>query len=656
MDLKDLNNFIGKLTENVINKINEDVIDGWKYNNLTITKNDLESTALNWAENYWYNVSNNERPQGKMSAFEDDYGPTDVDFDESLLTTYLSLCEKYKNDPEIQEKYSDETSEVEPYTLERIGEIFGLDMKTMNQLMSISRDKFPSLSDQERINGLYRSLENIAGKDLEQSVYYYIQQNLKTESMKLTGDLIKETIIKPIVERYLKEAEMEFTDDDDYDRHVYRSSQERLRDRGEVYDKDAIENKNDPFWNRSYDDDIEESTTTTSVGGTGGFGYDAPAFGADKETSRRDFFSGGMRNEGNDRFHLSIKNLVENSLKKKGLISEANEKKLYYNKVLEALKDNTLFNDPSWISEYETLKNNSLNKNKSDHFLVNGQLWKTGMFQKLLQNNPQLMNNSRFVDVYENVRDDRGNIAGDKGRDNLKQMDREFELNKDNPEWLEKNKDKYIKQIQAYRGGYGGKKWHQDFELNKDNSEWLEKNKDKVKKFGNKLLRLGLGKLRKTSIPMVNQVINRLLNYIGNIYSERKYPIGKQIDPNSNTNKLIYVYSDEPLNLNKTYKVSQEGRIENAKPISSWKSINDDIIEKFESGQVSETDLTKILNIKDSNEFLDAVSILADDEINSEYINDNADYFISSMKGAIDREEYQKRGGMGDIEMQYRKI
>ena len=80
------------------------------YNGLVITGEELESCALNFAENYWYDKSNFERPQSAIECFYEDFGESDEDMieHEGLLFLYFGLCEKYRNDPEIKEKYYEE--------------------------------------------------------------------------------------------------------------------------------------------------------------------------------------------------------------------------------------------------------------------------------------------------------------------------------------------------------------------------------------------------------------------------------------------------------------------------------------------------------------------------------------------------------------------
>jgi len=79
----------------------------YNYNGLVITSEELESCALNYAENYWYDKSNFQQPQSQMQCFYEDFGESDEDMQihMDLLSDYFYLCEKYRNDPEIREKY-----------------------------------------------------------------------------------------------------------------------------------------------------------------------------------------------------------------------------------------------------------------------------------------------------------------------------------------------------------------------------------------------------------------------------------------------------------------------------------------------------------------------------------------------------------------------
>jgi len=79
----------------------------WKYNNLTITQEELESVAEFYAENYLYDTANGTRPERPLQAFEDDFGSTDdAEAYLDLYAEFFALCEKYKNDPELIAKYT----------------------------------------------------------------------------------------------------------------------------------------------------------------------------------------------------------------------------------------------------------------------------------------------------------------------------------------------------------------------------------------------------------------------------------------------------------------------------------------------------------------------------------------------------------------------
>jgi hypothetical protein len=74
---------------------------------LEITSEELQSCALNYAENYWYDKSNNQRPQSQIRCFYEDFGETDEDMERymDLFSEYFTLCEEYRSDPEIRGKY-----------------------------------------------------------------------------------------------------------------------------------------------------------------------------------------------------------------------------------------------------------------------------------------------------------------------------------------------------------------------------------------------------------------------------------------------------------------------------------------------------------------------------------------------------------------------
>jgi hypothetical protein len=86
----------------------------YNYCGLVITSEDLNSCALNYAENYWYDKSNFQRPQSAIQCFYDDFGESDEDMQifEGLLLEYFTLCERFKNDPQIREKYFDVENEL----------------------------------------------------------------------------------------------------------------------------------------------------------------------------------------------------------------------------------------------------------------------------------------------------------------------------------------------------------------------------------------------------------------------------------------------------------------------------------------------------------------------------------------------------------------
>jgi hypothetical protein len=79
----------------------------YHYNCLEITSEDLNSCALNYAENYWYDKSNFQRPQSQIQSFFDDFGEFDEDMEKYMIlfSEYFTLCEKHRNDPEIRAKY-----------------------------------------------------------------------------------------------------------------------------------------------------------------------------------------------------------------------------------------------------------------------------------------------------------------------------------------------------------------------------------------------------------------------------------------------------------------------------------------------------------------------------------------------------------------------
>jgi len=79
----------------------------YHYNRLEITSEELASCALNYAENFWYDKSNFQRPQSEIQCFYEDFGDSDEDMQiyMGLFSEYFALCEKYKSDREIRNKY-----------------------------------------------------------------------------------------------------------------------------------------------------------------------------------------------------------------------------------------------------------------------------------------------------------------------------------------------------------------------------------------------------------------------------------------------------------------------------------------------------------------------------------------------------------------------
>ena len=81
----------------------------YKYNDLTITQDELECAAEEYAEMYYYDTKCGGRPQSAMRMFYEEFGECDsFDEYEYLFFEYLTLCEKFKNDPEIIAKYQDD--------------------------------------------------------------------------------------------------------------------------------------------------------------------------------------------------------------------------------------------------------------------------------------------------------------------------------------------------------------------------------------------------------------------------------------------------------------------------------------------------------------------------------------------------------------------
>jgi len=78
----------------------------FRYNDLTISLDELKSVAENYAEMYYYDTGNGDYPTDPMTMFEDEFGCCD-DHERymNLFAAYITLCETYKNDESIKVKY-----------------------------------------------------------------------------------------------------------------------------------------------------------------------------------------------------------------------------------------------------------------------------------------------------------------------------------------------------------------------------------------------------------------------------------------------------------------------------------------------------------------------------------------------------------------------
>ena len=84
----------------------------YQYNNLIIEHDELESSAIKYAELYHYDKRDRVRPQSVVSMFHEEFGECDDPGKYmGLFQIYLTLCEQYKADPEIIAKYQEEENE-----------------------------------------------------------------------------------------------------------------------------------------------------------------------------------------------------------------------------------------------------------------------------------------------------------------------------------------------------------------------------------------------------------------------------------------------------------------------------------------------------------------------------------------------------------------
>jgi transposase-like protein len=81
----------------------------WQFNDLNISQSELNNTALEAAENWWYDKSVGNRPMSAMSEFESSFGiDDDPHQNEGLFMEYLSLYAGHRNNPEVYSKYIDD--------------------------------------------------------------------------------------------------------------------------------------------------------------------------------------------------------------------------------------------------------------------------------------------------------------------------------------------------------------------------------------------------------------------------------------------------------------------------------------------------------------------------------------------------------------------
>jgi hypothetical protein len=336
-----------------------------------------------------------------MKTFKEEYGETDDPerYIDGLFSVYLNYAHEALEDPDIRSNYEEEDEEEEDFSLKTIAEEFGVDQDIVERMYKVVVDKRPAItSEYQRLQGIYDFIErldhdiryNLREGDLNELLRDKVEraenpaayQN-ESKNSKYTEKSIKETIIRPIVEKYLKEAEMNFVDEEN-------------------------------------EEEIEESTATASVGGSGGgYAYDAPAFAADKETMRRDFFSGGARkDESTNKLRSTLKAIVENSLRNKGLLKEAkyvdpNTKPnawLTY-KVLDAIKTPSII-DEKWLDEFEKV----LLDNEKNSTVVTANGKRVLEIQKKMDETPELNNYDGLKKLISLLRPTGGNAFANKNR------------------------------------------------------------------------------------------------------------------------------------------------------------------------------------------------------------------------------------------------
>jgi hypothetical protein len=388
----------------------------------------------------------------------------------------------------------------------------------------------------------------------------------KNKFRKINDQYIKETIIRPIVERHLIEAEMAFVDDEQ-------------------------------------DDEIEEATTTSGVGA---FAYDAPAFNVDPKTQKF------KNNESMERLHTSIKKLVENRLKKQLSINEAKDnlgKTLYFH-LQDALKNPSLFNNPSWIETHKNLQTQG--EGKENVKKANSQIVK--MIKSYLNSNPELHKIKGFNEAYSLIKDNKDhNERANKFNDELNAMHKELE---ENPELA--NDEKFMEKYNDLNNKYGIRR---------------SKGGQKIKRTSG---------IERDLVSMVTNIVKRVFNYIANIYKEYGLDFNKQ-----------YPYTG--------------GR--DKKPSESWDSLRGDIYEKLgftydmdrgvlvrtpNADKNTDLEIEKISNINDDDEFVFELGKTLGDIYTREDIEDAAEFFKKEVETAKKRLANSNLNRNSDIEMNYR--
>jgi hypothetical protein len=320
-----------------------------------------------------------------------------------------------------------------------------------------------------------------------------------------------------------------------------------------------------------------------------------------------------MRKEGKERLHNSIKQLVENRLKKKVAINEASIGKELMSLFQRALANPALFNDPDWISRHESIQDENSNPIK----IANSQLL-TKVIPQYTNINPDLVKNAGYQRALMLIKGNRHrNDYAVKLTQQLVDMDKELQQNP----------------------------------LLANDSTFMTKYNDLNDKYGNRVALGGKTSKRnagieRDTVQLVSGIVTRAFNFIASIYKS-----------------VGLIFNKEYLWIN-----SKTGKLNKKRPEQDWNSLRVDIYEKlgFEDhmgkltripGMRNDAEVEEVYNIENDGEFLRKLAEILptwdESELNADEILFQAEDFKERTEYASKKRANSNLEGMGDIEMQY---